>query len=122
MKPKGGAMKPEKKAIEAQEFILKDATGKVRATLAASDDGPGLTLFDAKGQRRIALHIIRGQAALVLFDGEGKYRAQLDVGEDGPSLYLFDCQGNPRAILAPGTNSTGLLLIDGGRNVVYHAP
>ena len=39
------------KVIRATHFILEDETGKTRATLDVSKDGPRLALYDENGKR-----------------------------------------------------------------------
>ncbi len=68
-----GAASP-KRTVEAEEFNLRDANGKVRALLAMAAKRP----------------------MFVLSDANGKMRATLAITADGPLLGLFDANGNPR--------------------------
>lgn len=43
----------EKRIVEADEFVLKDALGRVRAKLAMGEEGPALNLYDNSGQPRV---------------------------------------------------------------------
>jgi hypothetical protein len=61
------------KEIRAQAFILTDASGRTQARLAATQEGPVLTLYGA----------------------EGKARAEVRVDAAGPFLRLLDEEGRP---------------------------
>ena len=39
-----------KRTVQAEEFILRDANGKVQVMLGAGAEGPTLVLFDANGK------------------------------------------------------------------------
>lgn len=61
--------------VRARRFVLVDAAGEVRASLAVRPDGaPGLILLDAAGKPRVVL-AVRSDGA--------------------PHLTLFDAAGNP---------------------------
>jgi len=73
------------KVIEAEEFILRDGTGKVRARLGSAADGsPGLELLDEKENARAVL----GHSALEYM------RTNTIVQRPASSLVLFDKDGN----------------------------
>jgi len=42
-------------SVEAQNFVLRDADGQVRARMGISEDGPRLTFFDEHGNTIVAL-------------------------------------------------------------------
>jgi hypothetical protein len=37
------------RSVEAQNFVLRDADGRIRARMAISEDGPRLSFFDEQG-------------------------------------------------------------------------
>jgi len=43
------------RSVEAQNFVLRDADGQVRARMAISEDGPRLSFFDEHGDVITAL-------------------------------------------------------------------
>ena len=59
------------KVMRANQFILEDEDGTVRAALTVDTDGP----------------------QLILCDGTGVIRARLTVDDDGPQLRLTDETG-----------------------------
>ena len=38
------------RSVEAQNFVLRDADGQIRARMAISEDGPRLSFFDEQGK------------------------------------------------------------------------
>lgn len=51
------AQMPAARVVEAQQFILADTDGKMRATLEMAGSGPALTLRDADGTIKVRLAI-----------------------------------------------------------------
>ena len=123
--------------IEANEFVLRDRDGTMRAALAMRPDGtPGLGLFDEQGQVRLSVELnADGSPGLNIHDeigilprGRGdttgrdtRHRplrssrtsaASLDVGNDGTSgVNVYDNAGALRAAVAmrpDGTPGVGL--------------
>lgn len=96
------------KVVRANEFILEDADGKVRATLGVDKDGSGLRLRDENGQIRAGLYV----SADIPLDVAGKGRANLVVTKGGPGLYLLDENGGLRAWLQAFGDWSMLQLFD----------
>jgi hypothetical protein len=69
----GQAKVDTKKTVEASEFVLKDANGVVRAKLgmgvALMMKGPGLVLYDERGQERASVSTSEEQAKIYLSSG-----------------------------------------------------
>lgn len=81
------------RVVEAEKFVVRDASGKIRAELGTPPDGRvALTLFDRDGGLRVELRVLtNGRVGLLLYDKNGKSRAALRVlAEGGPVLGLFD--------------------------------
>ena len=74
----------QKKTFEADEFILRDNSGNVRARLSMNVPTGAAPGFPAAAQ-------------LVLFDEKGKKRVMLDGGSTIPGLSLYDGQERVRA-------------------------
>lgn len=87
------------RVVEAERFVLRDATGKVRAELGLRDGRPGLALFDEKGERRAQLAMLPdGSSSLTFYDRDGNARAVVRVGPEGdPHLDLREADGKVRA-------------------------
>jgi len=130
------AQAPPKKAIEANEFVLKDASGNVRARLSMEGDNrPTLSFYKDKTTLTAALE--GGDApTLVLsragstdqvqvstnasFAGMAIYgknvRAGLSVQKGVPALDLFDAEGNSQVSLSASSLKPGLTMNDHKNN------
>ena len=93
------AQAPATRTVEANEFVLKDANGKVRGRWSMTALGPAFALLDGKGRRRAELYVLADVPRLTLFDGNEKRRAVLGLVADSPRLALFDGNGNLQAEL-----------------------
>jgi hypothetical protein len=102
--------------IRANKFVLEDENGKVRATLAMTEDGPMLSLSDENGRTRAALRVADGRPSLSLHDVGGNERACLMVGMLGPYLTMYDDNDKLRADLSVGEDSSSLSLSDDNGN------
>ena len=105
---------PSKKTIEANEFVLRDASGNVRARLSmnvpadASAGYPSaaqLVFFDEKGKKRASLDggNTFGFSGLTLSDQEERVRGYfIEASAFGANLALQDEQGHLQTILGGG--------------------
>src|SRR5262249_409088 len=86
-------------SIEAERFVLRDAGGKVRATLGLRPDGTAaFAIGDEAQQERALLSVTaQGLAGMELADSSGHPRAGLGVKPDGSALLtLLDQADRPR--------------------------
>jgi hypothetical protein len=104
--------------VQATEFLLKDADGRVRAALRMGSagaylafynsdgkaargllgvlpSGPALGLYDGKGKTRVSLGLTEKGANLTFHDSDEKLRAELGMLEEGPNLLFLDPDGKP---------------------------
>jgi hypothetical protein len=99
-------------SLEARQFVLRDADGKIRAALGSTPDGDvGLNLDDAEGRTVITLDVERnGSPGLDLYDQSGKRRAIIALGPHGtPGIGLYDANGKLRTSLdLPAAKTPGL--------------
>jgi hypothetical protein len=91
--------------VEAEGFVLRDASGKTRAALVMTAAWPGLALDDASGKPGAALQDLAGGPSLTLQDSQG-FQAVIghaalhtpSTGEQSTtsaaSIHLFDKAGN----------------------------
>lgn len=117
-----GQAMPKATTVEAEAFVVRDATGKQRAALhLAPDGGATLSFFDPAGIGRAALRVDReGSPDLTLIDQAAKNRAVLRVERNGsPGLVLFDAAGKPRATLYVVSDGSGLLQLSNQNEKVY---
>lgn len=100
--------------VEAQEFVLKDASGRERADLGVGNDGTtAFVLENSQGKDRLALYVGgNGRTGLGFKDDQGMLRLYLAADTDGtPRLSLGDAQGTPRAELSLRQNGTPRLVL-----------
>jgi hypothetical protein len=76
--------------VDANEFVLRDGAGKVRARLYMDHGGPSLSLYDASDVEREKLTQTEGAAGLILYNNppERFGGAEILLTADGPTLLL----------------------------------
>jgi hypothetical protein len=99
-------------SVEAEQFVLRGADGRVRGAMGITPDGAvGLNLTDSKGQTKITLDISTdGSPGLDLYDSQGKLGATFAMGPTGTAgVGLYDARGKLRTSLdVPAPNTPGL--------------
>jgi hypothetical protein len=102
---------PSKKIVEANEFILRDDSGNIRAKLSMSvhagaapgyPASPQLTLFDEKATQRVQMDGDAFIPGLTLYDNQGRDRGRFGVVLDSAVLGLKDEHGRPTTRLKEG--------------------
>jgi hypothetical protein len=136
-----------KRVIEADDFVLHDSDGHVRARLGMwQGQQPSLVLFDSTGSPSVmisggdqpeitiadsASRTKRGSMWLGpsgpnfgLFDGEGKSRASLYLRDslDEERLTFVDAKARPRAGIGLVKSEPSVLIADASGNIVWSAP
>jgi len=106
------AMERPNRTVEAEKFILRDETGKVRGALGMTPNGPSFSLFDEQGRRRATLGLGSNGPALVLYDPDGKSRSWLYSAGELTGLVLQGGEAKQRAELAVSTMGANLGLFD----------
>jgi hypothetical protein len=95
-----GQARPPLQVVEAQEFVVKDAGGVVRARLGASPSAVSLSLSHEGGRANLVVSGGRGQGAhLAVADSAGKVKGLLLLSPETVGLYLspVDATGPPRS-------------------------
>jgi len=95
-----GQARPPLPTVEAQEFVVKDASGVVRARLGASQAGAVLSLSHDGGRVSLGASGGRGQGAhLAVTDPTGRVKGLLLLESERVGLYLspIDATGPPKA-------------------------
>jgi hypothetical protein len=95
-----GQARPPLQTVEAQEFVVKDASGAVRARLGTSPTAASLTLSHEGGRASLVVSGGRGQGAhLAVSDSAGKVKGLLLLNPETVGLYLspIDATGPPRS-------------------------
>jgi hypothetical protein len=95
-----GQARPPLQTVEAQEFVVKDAGGVVRARLGASPSAVSLSLSHEGGRANLVVLGGRGQGAhLAVSDSAGKVKGLLLLNPETVGLYLspVDATGPPKS-------------------------
>ncbi len=103
----------EKRVVEAEEFVLKDAEGRTRARLGtAPDEGPVLMLHDAAGTLRALVAVGHDGPQIILADSGGKPLAALSCFENGAVLQLQAAESNASVAIGAMKAEPGVILSD----------
>jgi hypothetical protein len=104
------------KRVAAEEFVLVDAEGKARGTLALGASGtPALALCDARGRVRAEIRLAaNGAPSVVLYDSGRRRRVEVALRADGAAgLGLYDEAGEGRAELVVSPSGAPALSLFG---------
>ncbi len=94
--------------VEAEEFVLRDAEGRMRASLGIAEDEPGFAIFNINGKPRAIMAVPPEGPRLLLSDADGNLRAELAVGQEGPSLTIYQADGQMAVALSWGQGVAAL--------------
>ena len=87
--------RPSPPGLAVEALVVRDANGRVRASLSASGDQVRLELLDPQGHRRATLGLgSDGAPGLELYDRYHRLRAQLNLGPDGEPQFALRDKGN----------------------------
>ena len=118
-----GAQISGPRSIEAQGFILRDASGAARARLGMVDGAPSLALYDGNARLRVAIAVEAEGPILNLFNGDGTPRLVIGARGDQAFIILRDADGAPRAAMAGQEDgSPCLYLLDAHLNPLFRKP
>jgi len=76
------------RTVEASEFVLRDADGRMRAWLGTQGDATALALYDKNGLRQIGLSTEANTSDLYFYDKDGLVRAGLVITADAVWLEM----------------------------------
>jgi len=104
------------KLLEAEQFILRDPNGRMRAVMSTQNNRVAFAMFDSAGNQRLVLDLeANGSPWVRLADPSGTVRASITHQKtDGVIIALSDANGKSRTML--GTRGGGepyLSLMDG---------
>lgn len=112
--------------IEAQQFLLRDSSGKLRGAMGVLSDGAvGLNLSDSNGRTRVTVDLAsNGTPGVDLYDQGGKERATVALGDAGePGIGLYGPDGHLRTSLdIPKANTPGLSFYHDNGKPAWGAP
>ncbi|OGR08380.1 MAG: hypothetical protein A3K23_06335 [Desulfobacca sp. RBG_16_58_9] len=84
--------RPYPPGLAVEALVVRDANGRMRASLSATGDQVKLDLWDPQGRRRATLGLgSEGAPGLAFYDRYHRLRAELNLGPDGePQFTLWD--------------------------------
>lgn len=96
------------KVVEADEYLLRDRKGNVRAMLGFREGAPLLSFYDEEQTLRIGLGFTTdGLPTVSILSKSGNIRSSLTVlANDTTALHLYDRTEKARAVLAVGADGT----------------
>ncbi len=88
-------LRPLPSGLAGETLLVRDATGKVRASLGAKGSKVGLELWDREGHRRAILGLgSQGAPHLAFYDRDQRVRAELNLGPDGEPQFTLRDKGS----------------------------
>ena len=112
--------------VEAQQFLLRDSSGKLRGSMGVLSDGAvGLNLSDPNGHTRVTVDLAsNGTPGVDLYDQNGKERATMALGDAGdPGVGLYGPDGHLRTSLdVPAAKTPGLAFYHDNGKPAWGAP
>jgi hypothetical protein len=84
--------RPYPPGLAVEALVVRDANGRLRASLSSAEDKVKLDLWDLQGKRRATLGLgAEGAPGLAFYDRYHRLRAELSLGPDGePQFTLCD--------------------------------
>lgn len=112
--------------LEAQQFLLRDSSGKLRAAMGVTSDGAvGINLDDATGHTRLTIDLdASGDPGVDLYDPNGQRRVTIALGSTGePGIGLYGPDGHLRTSLdVPKKDTAGLSFYHDNGKPAWGAP
>jgi len=102
---------PGTRTVEANEFVLRDADGRIRGWLGVRDDNPGLSLYGANGKPQVWLSAQPGGPLFSLYDIQERQRIMITAPEETPVIGFYDKNGKGRGALGMSGDTPSLLLV-----------
>ncbi len=93
--------------VAAEQFVLLDADGRLRAKMLVTEAGPVIGLFDADGRKRLELSDAGGVASLRMFDDEQSPVVSLELPQRDPAQ--LDLRGSTGSTVV---KSSGVFIRD----------
>jgi hypothetical protein len=112
--------------LEAQQFLLRDSSGKLRAAMGVTSDGAvGINLDDGTGHTRLTVDLdASGDPGIDLYDPNGHRRVTIALGSTGePGIGLYGPDGRLRTSLdVPKKDTAGLSFYHDNGKPAWGAP
>src|SRR6266446_5590371 len=112
-----GQAAPQRRTLEAQEFVLKEPKGQVQARLSSTGAGSAFTFSDNQGNARLSMSFLNNETDFSLWrSGLGANNQRwlatfIDRG-DAPTLNLYNVHGSYQGKITPAAEGAGLTFWD----------
>jgi hypothetical protein len=112
--------------LEAQQFLLRDSSGKLRGAIGVTSDGAaGINFDDGAGHTRLTVDLdASGDPGIDLYDPNGLRRVTIALGSTGePGIGLYGPDGHLRTSLdVPKKDTAGLSFYHDNGKPAWGAP
>jgi hypothetical protein len=99
--------------LEAQRFVLRDASGHERGSLFSTDQSWGLVLYNRDASKAAAIAVTDYGSSVLIDDGHGKSGIAMFAQSDESNLAMFDANQKARIELKNNANGSALGFRDG---------
>jgi len=95
-------LRPYPPGLAVEALVVRDANGRIRASLSATGDKVRLDLWDPQGRRRATLGLgSDGAPGLAFYDRYQRLRAELNLGPDGEPQFALRDKRNLQGKIEP---------------------
>lgn len=108
--------------LDAENFVVRDNTGKVRGRLGLSEGGPVLSLYDTQEKARAVLTVSPSGPFLTFLNANAAPQIVLSAAPDAQGLVIYDGDRKVRATLAIEQKEIALKMWDAGGKTIHRAP
>jgi hypothetical protein len=110
-------MDNEKVIITANEFRLTELSGKVRATLTATDNGAGFTFANEEGNSQLSITSSdAGFSSIRIYDKAGVEKIGISLDDKGTHVHLAGTGKQESYLFLKNSGASGLVLTDSNGN------
>jgi hypothetical protein len=110
---------PAPSLLEAEQFVIRDVSGRVRLAIKPLDGGAVvLTFRDELERDRLAVGLLGDGSPILSFYDEHRRRRLAVLGPESPGLLVFGRDGTTRASLAMHTDDSPALELSGKDSTV----
>jgi len=103
-----------KRFVEAEGFVLKDASGTVRGTFGLLEEDSFLHLYDGRGELQLALAVAPVGPSISIYDSEKNLRGKLSATQKTVEFILYSETKESRVALAMTKKGPVFTLSDAG--------
>ena len=108
-----GGKAVHQRQVEAEQIVIRDADGQMRAWMGVAEGGPRLLFFDNAGQQRVGVGLsAQAEPSFGIFDGGQNPRVVLGMVDGWPGLVFRDPSGKQRIAMHTQEGWASLIFCD----------